>query len=205
MVNVSTDKAADPTSVLGQTKRVAEMAAMQAGGGTTLVASVRFGNVFGSRGSLPETFAHQIKAGVPVTITDPGMRRYFMTTIPQAASLVIEAAVLADGRSTFVLDMGTDYTVELLVRRYAEVVNPHDPLQIVYTGARPGEKIAEVLANTREVSRSTTHPVITAVRVAGTVPPDDIAALVAAVEDGEPADALRKRLADLTTTTVKAA
>jgi FlaA1/EpsC-like NDP-sugar epimerase len=199
LVNISTDKAADPVSVLGQTKRLAEIVALS-GGGTALAASVRFGNVFNSRGSFVETLTHQLRSGFPVTVTDAGMYRYFMT-IPQAAGLVIEAAALADSRSTFVLDMGSPYRMENLVRAYAAyVLGDNVPAPVTYTGARPGEKLAEVLCSRDEVSRPTRHPKITAVRVAenGDAPgPAETAELLAAAADGESVELLRKWLAGL--------
>ena len=105
LVNISADKAADPVSLLEQTKRLAEVMVLRNAGPAMQVASVRFGNVYGSRGSLIETLDYQIRHHLPVTITAPGMTRSFMT-IPQAAGLVIPAAVLADGTSMFILDMG---------------------------------------------------------------------------------------------------
>ncbi len=196
LVNVSTDKAADPANVLGMTKRLAEVAALGAGTGAC---SVRFGNVFNSRGSFIETLTWQITGGLPVTLTDARMYRYFMT-IPQAAGLVIEAAVMADGESTFVLDMGSPYRVETIVRRYAGLIRPDTDPGIVYTGARQGEKMTEVLGGRGEVPRPTAHPRITAVRVredgtAATLA--EIVALIAAAADGEPPELLRKQLAAL--------
>jgi FlaA1/EpsC-like NDP-sugar epimerase len=143
-VNISTDKAARPVSVLGMTKRVAEtVTAYYAQGIQTTAASVRFGNVFASRGSFIETLAYQISAGMPVTITDPGMSRFFMT-IPQAVGLVIEAAVMADNKSIFTLDMGESHSIVNVARRYALLAGIGDPT-IVCTGRRPGEKIDEEL------------------------------------------------------------
>jgi FlaA1/EpsC-like NDP-sugar epimerase len=201
LVNVSTDKAADPVSVLGQTKRLAEIAAL--GSGSTVAASVRFGNVFNSRGSFIETLTHQITRDLPVTLTDRRMYRYFMT-IPQAAGLVIEAAVLADGRSTYILDMGDPYRVETIVRTYAGLVRPDTDPDIAYAGVRPGEKLAEVLGGRAETPRPTAHPRISAVRVleASGATAGEIAALLTAAENGEPPELLRKQLAGLTMTEV---
>lgn len=197
-VNISTDKAANPVSVLGMTKRVAEIAgARSARGAATRAASVRFGNVFASRGSFIETLAHQIGARLPVTITDPDMARYFMT-IPQAAGLVIEAAVMADNASIFTLDMGEPHSILEIARRYALMAGIADP-EIICTGRRPGEKLGEELTGACEVQYPTAHPRITAVAME----PDDLASdlairsLVRAALHGAPADRLRCALAEL--------
>ena len=197
-VNVSTDKAANPVSVLGMTKRLAEIAAARAARGVlTLGASVRFGNVFASRGSFIETLAHQISAGLPVTITDPGMARYFMT-IPQAAGLVIEAAVMADNASIFTLDMGEPHSILEIARRCAFMAGIADP-QIICTGRRPGEKLGEELTGAGEVPGPTAHPRITAVPMEPGGHADDLAirSLVRAAFSGAPADRLRSALAEL--------
>jgi len=197
-VNVSTDKAANPVSVLGMTKRLAEIVAARAAhGGATLGASVRFGNVFASRGSFIETLAHQISARLPVTITDPGMARFFMT-IPQAAGLVIEAAVMADNASIFTLDMGEPHSILEIARRYAVMAGIADP-EIICTGRRPGEKLGEELTGAGEVQGPTAHPRITAVAMETDGLADDLAirSLVRAAYSGAPADRLRRALAEL--------
>lgn len=135
IVNVSTDKAAEPTSVLGATKRIAEDIAACYAGDRTRVASVRFGNVLGSRGSLLTSLNWQVHNGQPVTVTDPRATRYFMT-IPEAASLVIEAAVLADRGETYVLDMGDPVAITDLIGRFLDLLGADNP--IVYTGLRDG-------------------------------------------------------------------
>ncbi len=172
LVNVSTDKAANPSSILGMTKRLAEIVVRHFASDEMLVASVRFGNVFNSRGSFVETFAWQIASGVPVTITDPSMTRYFMT-IPQAAGLLIEAAVMANGGDTFILDMGDSYSIVSLLNRYVSLAGAQQP-QIIYTGARPGEKLEEHLFDHREVVDSTQHPAISRVTVSDDVSLQDI-------------------------------
>lgn len=194
-VNISTDKAARPISVLGMTKRLAEISAAQNGTPATRVASVRFGNVFASRGSFIETLAWQIAKGHPVTITDPAMTRYFMT-VGQAVGLVIEAAVMADGRSTYVLDMGDSHRIVDVVRRYTDLTGCGEP-EIVYTGRRQGEKFGEELVSPQEIARPTTHPLITSIPLRGEVPPDAITALCDAAGAGEPADALRRDMGAL--------
>ena len=197
-VNVSTDKAANPVSVLGMTKRVAEIAAARgARRAGTLTASVRFGNVFASRGSFIETLAHQLSARLPVTITDPDMARYFMT-IPQAAGLVIEAAVMADNQSIFTLDMGEPHSILEIARRYALLAGIADP-EIICTGRRPGEKLGEELTGPGEVQSATAHPRIMAVAMEPGGRADDLAirSLVRAAFSGVAADRLRSALAEL--------
>jgi len=156
VVNISTDKAAAPSSVLGATKRVAEMLTALRSGNEMKVASVRFGNVLGSRGSFLPTLDWQVRHGLPVTITDPDVTRFFMT-IPQAAALVIEAAQMADNGETYVLDMGEPVRIVDLVDRYAATVGQPAP-RIVYTGLRPGEKLHEELVDGGERRRATDHP-----------------------------------------------
>jgi len=153
---ISTDKAADPTSVLGASKRLAELLVQQEQGGRTKVASVRFGNVLGSRGSLLSVLTEQIDRGLPVTVTHPDMTRFFMT-IEEAAGLVVEAARLADAGEIFVLDMGEPLRIVDLVRSFAELIHRSD-VQIRFTGMRPGEKLNETLFCEDERPVKTEHP-----------------------------------------------
>jgi FlaA1/EpsC-like NDP-sugar epimerase len=146
-VNVSTDKAADPKNVLGMTKRLAEMMTADR---DRLVdgayMSVRFGNVLGSNGSVIPTLASQITAGSPVTVTHPEVTRYFMT-IEEAVLLVLQAGAVGKGGDVLVLDMGEPVRIVDLARRLNHVLNPSSrPLDVVYTGLRPGEKLHEVLS-----------------------------------------------------------
>lgn len=161
---ISTDKAADPTSVLGATKRLAELVVQQETGGRTKVASVRFGNVLGSRGSLLTVLAEQINSGLPVTVTHPDMTRFFMT-IEEAAGLVLEAARLADQGEIFVLDMGEPVRIVDIVRSFAELLHRGD-VQIKFTGMRPGEKLNEALFSEHEHPVPTEHPRIFRTEVA---------------------------------------
>ncbi|MGY1703604.1 polysaccharide biosynthesis protein [Geodermatophilus sp. SYSU D00697] len=196
-VNVSTDKAARPTSVLGATKRVAEsVVAAHAGRGTRL-ASVRFGNVLGSRGSFLPSLAFQVRAGHSVTVTDPEVTRFFMT-IPEAASLVLEAAAMADRGETYVLDMGEPVRIVDLVQRYLHAVGAEDT-PIVFTGLRPGEKLHEELTDDAECSRATGHPLISVMEAGEEVRSDLLARADAMFELCGSGDdrALRHALRDL--------
>jgi len=159
-VNISTDKAADPTSVLGYTKRITERITSYAdgeAGGTGDYLSVRFGNVLGSRGSVLTTFFHQIEAGGPLTVTDPEVTRYFMT-VEEAVQLVIQAGALGSGGDVLVLEMGKPVKIADVARRLAE--QSDRPIEVVFTGLRPGEKLHEVLLGEDEVVAPTDHPLI---------------------------------------------
>ncbi len=155
VVNVSTDKAARPTSVLGATKRLAELVVESHAGQGTKVASVRFGNVLGSRGSFLHSLAFQIDTRQPVTVTDPDVTRFFMT-IPEAAGLVIESSVMASVGETYVLDMGEPVRIVDIVARYARL-SGHSHPAIEFTGLRPGEKMHEELLDAAESRQQTAH------------------------------------------------
>lgn len=151
VVHVSSDKAAEPTSVLGATQRLAELVVR--GEGRLRAASVRFGTALGSRGSFWDTLVHQTAAGLPVTVTDPDATRSLMT-LDEAAALVLEAAALADAGGTYVLDMGERVRVLDLVHRYAELAGlPVPPVTV--TGLLPGEKQHETLVGADERHRPT--------------------------------------------------
>ena len=174
-VMVSTDKAVNPTSIMGSTKRLAELYIQHVNRTSgTACSLVRFGNVLGSSGSVLETWKRQIQDGGPVTVTDPRMTRYFMS-IPEAAALVIQAAALTDRSSksgeVFVLDMGEPFRIVDLVKRFVEMhglspIFPGDAaagtrtgeIAITFTGARPGEKLFEELALDAETIRESRHP-----------------------------------------------
>ena len=185
-VLISTDKAVNPSSVMGATKRVAEMVVQAVGSGEwgverrdvglghrapslhtphstlqTRFLAVRFGNVLGSSGSVVPIFRKQIEAGGPVTVTHPEMRRYFMT-IPEATQLVMQAGAIGQGGEIFVLDMGEPMRILDLAQqmiRHAGLVEGRD-IEIRITGVRPGEKLFEELAGADERTRPTSHPKI---------------------------------------------
>ena len=162
-VNVSTDKAADPTSVLGFTKRLAErITSTAAERGEGVFLSVRFGNVLGSRGSVLTTFAAQIAAGGPVTVTHPDITRYFMT-VEEAVQLVIQAGAVGRSGEALVLDMGTPVRIDDVARRL--IAEAERPIEIHYVGMRNGEKLHEVLFGEDEVDARPCHPGISHVAV----------------------------------------
>jgi FlaA1/EpsC-like NDP-sugar epimerase len=162
-VNISTDKAADPTSVLGYTKRLAErLTAAAANHGDGIFLSVRFGNVLGSRGSVLTAFAKQIEDGGPVTVTDPEVTRFFMT-VEEAVQLVIQAGAVGRDGEALVLDMGEPVKIDDVAKRL--ISEAGRPIDIVYTGMRPGEKLHEVLFGADEHGSSPIHPRIAHVAV----------------------------------------
>ncbi len=170
-VMISTDKAVNPSSVMGATKRLAEMYMQHlTTRGRCVFCMVRFGNVLGSACSVLPIWGQQLSAGGPITVTHPEMRRYFMT-IPEAAGLVLQSATFSQGGEVFVLDMGEPIRIVDLARRFVALhgLEPDVDVRIEYTGVRPGEKLHEELAYGSEDLAATPHR---SVRVWRTGPPD---------------------------------
>lgn len=189
-VMISTDKAVNPTSIMGSSKRAAELLVHHAAkvSGRAFMA-VRFGNVLGSRGSVVWTFKQQIAAGGPVTVTHPEMRRYFMT-IPEAVQLVLQAAVLGRGGEVFTLDMGEPVKILDLARDMIELsgLQVGRDIDIAFVGLRPGEKLFEELFLPGEQYDRTSHEKIFIARNASRLVPPDVLALIADLEEAALSD-----------------
>ena len=158
-VLISTDKAVRPTSIMGASKRIAELVVQDLDRRyATRYVAVRFGNVIGSAGSVIPIFREQIRKGGPVTVTDPDMVRYFMT-IPEAAQLVLEAGSMGQGGEIFVLDMGEPIRILDLAKDTITLsgLKPFEDIEIIFTGARAGEKFFEELEMTEEHLARTHH------------------------------------------------
>lgn len=167
-VNISTDKAADPTSILGHSKRMAErLTAWAAKQDRGSFVSVRFGNVLGSRGSMIPTFQSQIENGGPVTVTHPDVTRYFMT-IPEACELVVQAGAIGEDGQVMILDMGEPVRILDVARRMIEMSGKD--VEIVFTGLRHGEKLHEDLFSSNEIVGNPRHPRISQAPVDVTSP-----------------------------------
>ncbi|WP_449571482.1 polysaccharide biosynthesis protein [Methanospirillum sp.] len=182
-VLISTDKAVNPVSVMGMTKRMAEIVSLAMNDGTSMrCIAVRFGNVLGSRGSVIPTFMEQIRLGGPVTVTHPDMTRYFMT-IPEAVLLVLQAATMGKGGEVFLLDMGKPVRILDIARDLIRFHNlePDEDIPIVFTGIRPGEKMEEELLTAAEGADATSHEKI----------------FIAKMENRLPREMLHQKLQDL--------
>ena len=183
-VLISSDKAVNPSSVMGATKRVAELLAMAlAERGPTGFVVVRFGNVMGSNGSVIPLFLEQIKGGGPVTITHPEMRRYFML-IPEAVQLVLQAAALGENGALYVLDMGDEIKVVDMARNLIRLSGfiPEREIPITYIGLRPGEKLSEELVASDETIEPSRVEGIRRVRSAADLSPASLGRSVADLE-----------------------
>ena len=197
-VLISTDKAVNPTSVMGATKRIAEdLMQRLSHSERTKFTVVRFGNVLGSNGSVVPLFAEQIRKGGPVTVTHPEIKRFFMT-IPEAVQLVLQASLLGQGGEVFVLDMGEQVKVVDLARNMIVLSGlvPDQDIQIVYSGLRPGEKLFEELFEETEQVEPTPHVKIRRAVNASAVQSDrldrTIAHLEAAVSHGDEDELIRR-------------
>jgi FlaA1/EpsC-like NDP-sugar epimerase len=182
---ISTDKAVNPVSVMGASKGVAELLLRDLGRSSrTIFATVRFGNVLGSNGSVVPLFLDQIRAGGPVTITDPGMRRYFML-ISEAVHLVLHAARLSQGGELFVLEMGEQISVVDLARNLIRLSGlvPDKDIALAYLGRRPGEKVIEELVSLHETVERTAVPKVLCVRQGQMRDPTGLPALIARLEE----------------------
>jgi FlaA1/EpsC-like NDP-sugar epimerase len=204
-VQISTDKAVNPTSVMGATKRVAEMVVrrMNETSGTRFV-TVRFGNVLGSRGSLIPLLEEQIRRGGPITVTDPQMERYFMT-IPEAVRLILKASTLGSGGEVFVLDMGEPVLVMALVEAMIRLsgLEPDVDVPIQFTGIRPGEKLKEEILLAEEGTETTSVDKIFVANLGREPDPDSLESglelLADAAADGDPGR-IRALLQDMVST-----
>jgi len=193
-VLVSTDKAVRPTSVMGVTKRIAELVVLGLQGRGCRFVAVRFGNVLGSSGSVVPLFREQIARGGPVTVTDPEATRYFMT-IPEAVQLILQAASLGRGGEIFILDMGQPVRILDLARQMIRLsgFEPDEDVPISFIGLRPGEKLHEALMTAEEEVAATQHDRIKVVRAGGlpTWPDIWLPRLQACVERGDMRAALQ--------------
>jgi FlaA1/EpsC-like NDP-sugar epimerase len=167
-VMVSTDKAVNPTSIMGATKRIAEIycQSLQQVSGTRFI-TTRFGNVLDSNGSVIPRFKKQIEEGGPITVTHPDITRYFMT-IPEACQLVLEAGAIGKGGEIFIFDMGRSVRIADLARNMVKLsgLTVGKDIQLIFTGLRPGEKLYEELLNSKENTLPTHHPKIMIAKVA---------------------------------------
>ena len=183
-VNISTDKAADPVSVLGYSKRLAERLTASFDGGSYI--SVRFGNVLSSRGSFLPAFRHQVARGGPITVTHPDVTRYFMT-ISEAVQLTLQAAARGSSGEVLVLEMGQPVRIYDVAKQLAEEAS--EPIEIIFTGLRPGEKLHEDLLGAGETNLRKVHPSI----MSCSVPPIALSDCWSIVADA-PSDRVREAL-----------
>jgi len=198
-VLISTDKAVRPSSIMGATKRIAEllMLALARDSDMTNYVAVRFGNVMGSRGSVVPTFIRQIERGGPVTVMHPEMMRYFIS-IPEAVSLVIQAGTFGGHGNIYMLDMGEEINILELAERMIRLrgLRPGDDIEVVFTGPRPGEKLREELVADFEQMQNTDHPKVMRLSASVHVTEHELQRLIdeiAAIVRGDPWE-LRRRI-----------
>jgi len=178
MLFVSTDKAVDPVSVMGASKRIGELIVRSmAQRSDTVFCAVRFGNVIGSRGSVVPLFWKQIDRGGPVSVTHPDMSRYFLT-VPEAVTLIIQATALATQGEIFMLDMGEEIKIVELAKRMIRLrgLDPDRDVEIIFTGLRPGERLREELLAEGEQMVRTPHPKVFLTTAKDHTPWDKLAA-----------------------------
>ncbi len=198
-VLISTDKAVRPTSIMGATKRIAELLvlALARQSDHTRFVAVRFGNVMGSRGSAPLTFLKQIERGGPVTVTHPDMMRYFIS-IPEAVSLVIQAGTFGGRGNIYMLDMGQEINMLELAERMIRLrgLRPGDDIEVIFTGTRPGEKLREELVADFEKMEPTDHPKVMRLTASTEVTEAEMLRLIREVEAvlREDPEELRRRI-----------
>ncbi|MCE5195246.1 MAG: polysaccharide biosynthesis protein [Nitrospiraceae bacterium] len=182
---ISTDKAIRPTSIMGASKRIAEYIcqAFNKSSEKTEYVSVRFGNVLGSRGSVLPLFLDQLKHGGPLTVTDPEMKRYFMT-IPEAVSLVLQASAIGNGGEVLVLDMGESVKIVTLAEELIKLhgLKPYIDIDITFTGLRPGEKLFEEILTAEEGTMTTKHNKIFIAKNSEMLTLDEIKAILKELE-----------------------
>lgn len=198
-VLISTDKAVRPTSIMGATKRIAELLVLALARNSELTAfsAVRFGNVMGSRGSVVPTFMRQIEQGGPVTVMHPEMMRYFIS-IPEAVSLVIQAGTFGGHGSIYMLDMGEEINILELAERMIRLrgLRPGEDIEVVFTGPRPGEKLREELVADFEHMQGTDHPKVMHLTAAVDVTEGEIQRLIDELKAGmwDDREQLRSRI-----------
>jgi len=184
VIVISTDKAVNPTNIMGATKRVVEMEAAMLTSDETPIVCVRFGNVLGSRGSMLPLFFEQIKAGVPITVTDKNIIRYFMA-IPEAVGLVFRAGAMGKGGEVMVLDMGEPVKIYDFAQKLIDIYGDKEKNKIIITGLRPGEKLYEELLANKDNTLPTSNSRIFKAKVTGTLRQTSFEKLLATIQEDD--------------------